>query len=85
MHPQARPYLCSMMDAASLTRSYPYEEINDYLRLYPEREEVARDTLDLHDIHNFVDKIECPIIVNIGLMDDVLPAGNWICGFPRDR
>ena len=38
------PYLCSMMDAASLTRSYPYEEINDYLRLHPEREEAARDT-----------------------------------------
>ena len=67
------PYLCSMMDAASLTRSYPYEEINDYLRLHPEREEAARDTFDLHDIHNFVDKIECPIIVNIGLMDDVCP------------
>ena len=29
------PYLCSMMDSASLTRSYPYEEINDYLRLSP--------------------------------------------------
>ena len=67
------PYLCSMMDSAALTRSYPYEEINDYLRLHPEREEAVRDTLDLHDIHNFVDKIECPIIVNIGLMDDVCP------------
>ncbi len=67
------PYLCSMMDSASLTRSYPYEEINDYLRLHSEREEEVRDTLDLHDIHNFVDKIECPIIVNIGLMDDVCP------------
>ena len=33
------PYLCSMMDSASLTRSYPYEEINDYLRMYPEREQ----------------------------------------------
>ena len=30
------PYLCSMMDSASLTRSYPYEEINDYIRLKPE-------------------------------------------------
>ena len=76
------PYLCSMMDAASLTRSYPYEEINDYLRLYPEREDAARDTLDLHDIHNFVDKIECPIIVNIGLMDDVCPPET---GFARLR
>ena len=67
------PYLCSMMDAASLTRSYPYEEINDFLRLYPETENAVRETLDLHDIHNFVDRITCPIIVNIGLMDDVCP------------
>ena len=67
------PYLCSMMDSASLTRSYPYEEINDYLRLHPEHEDAVRDTLDLHDIHNFVDKIDCSIIVNIGLMDDVCP------------
>ena len=67
------PYLCSMMDSASLTHSYPYEEINDYLRSYPEREEAVRATLDLHDIHNFVDRITCPIIVNIGLRDDVCP------------
>ena len=67
------PYLCSMMDAASLTRSYPYEEINDYLRLHPDRGERVRKVLDYYDIHNFVDKITCPIIVNIGLKDDVCP------------
>ena len=67
------PYLCSMMDAASLTRSYPYEEINDYLRLHPEQADTVRATLDLYDIHNFVDRITCPIIVNIGLRDDVVP------------
>ena len=78
-----RAYLCSMMDAASLTRSYPYEEINDYLRLYPEREDAARDTLDLHDIHNFVDKIKCPIIVNIGLMDDVCPPETGFAVFDQ--
>lgn len=26
------------MDAAALTDSYPYEEMNEYLRLYPDRE-----------------------------------------------
>ena len=67
------PYLCSMMDSASLTRTYPYEEINDYLRLNPESEAIVRDTLNLYDIHNFVDQIKCPIIVNIGLKDDVCP------------
>ena len=61
------PYLCSMMDAASLTRSYPYEEINDYVRTYPERRQTMTDVLNYYDIHNFVDRIRCPIIVNIGL------------------
>ena len=67
------PYLCSMMDAASLTRSYPYEEINDYFRLFPDRRERVRGVLDYYDLHNFVDGITCPIIVNIGLKDDVCP------------
>jgi cephalosporin-C deacetylase len=67
------PYLCSMMDAASLTRSNPYEEINDYLRLHPERRGKVRQVLGYYDIHNFVERITCPIIVNIGLKDDVCP------------
>ena len=67
------PYLCSMMDAASLTRSYPYEEMNDYLRNHPDHEPVVRETLDYYDIHNFVERIRAPIIVNIGLQDDVCP------------
>ncbi len=67
------PYLCSMLDAAALTRSYPYEEINDYLRSYPDRLARVRETLDYYDIHNFASAIKCPIIVNIGLRDDVCP------------
>lgn len=67
------PYLCSMMGAASLTNSYPYQEINDYLRLYPERRDAVKGTLDLYDIHNFAPSIRCPIIVNVGLRDDVCP------------
>lgn len=67
------PYLCSTMDAASLTHSYPYQEINDYLRLEPKDEPRLRATWDYYDIHNFVDRIRCPIIVNVGLNDDVCP------------
>lgn len=67
------PYLCGFMDAASLTHSYPYQEINDYLRLYPERAEAARATVAYYDIINFADRITCPMLVNIGLEDDVCP------------
>jgi cephalosporin-C deacetylase len=67
------PYLCGFMDAARLTHSYPYEEISDYLRLHPEREEQVRATLNYFDGINFAPSIACPIIVSLGLQDDVCP------------
>jgi cephalosporin-C deacetylase len=67
------PYLCGMMDAAGLTHSYPYEEINEYLRLYSEREQAVRGTLNYFDGINFAPLIRCPMQINIGLRDDVCP------------
>ncbi len=67
------PYLCGFMDAASLTDSYPYQEINDYLRLHPEREGAMRATLDYFDGINFAPRIRCPMLVYVGLADDVCP------------
>ena len=59
------------IDAPTLTDTYAYQEINDYLRLYPDREPAVRRTLDYFDGINFAPKIRCPIIVNIGLEDDI--------------
>ncbi len=67
------PYLCGFMDSASLTHSYPYEEINEYLRLYPEQEELVRETLEYFDGINFAPMIKAPMLVYIGLEDDVCP------------
>jgi cephalosporin-C deacetylase len=79
MRPEVRaaaagaPYLCGFMDAIELTHTYPYEEINDYLRLHPESRSAVESTLAYFDGINFADKITCPIIVNIGLQDNVCP------------
>jgi cephalosporin-C deacetylase len=67
------PYLCGFMDAAALTHSYPYEEINDYLRTYPDREPAVRATLNYFDGINFAPNIRCPMQINLGLLDDVCP------------
>lgn len=67
------PYLCGFMDAASLTDSYPYEEINAYLRQHPERAGAVRDTLNYFDGINFAPRIRCPMLVYVGLADDVCP------------
>jgi cephalosporin-C deacetylase len=77
------PYLCGFMDAIELTHTYPYEEINDYLRLHPERRAQVEDTLGYFDGINFADKIACPIVVNIGLQDNVCPPETGYALFDR--
>ena len=67
------PYLCGFIDATELTHTYPYQEINDYLRLYPERQRAVEKTLAYFDGINFGDKVNCSIIVSIGLQDNVCP------------
>lgn len=67
------PYLCGFMDAASLTHSYPYEEINEYLRLHPERRQAVTDTVAYFDGLNFAPTITCPMLISVGLADDVCP------------
>lgn len=79
LHPRVRaasagaPYLCGFMDAVELTSTNPYQEIRDYLRLHPERREAVRETLAYFDGINFAPRIRCPIIVNLGLQDNVCP------------
>lgn len=77
------PYLCGFMDAIALTHTYPYEEINDYLRLYPERRQAVTETVAYFDGINFADHITCPIIVNIGLQDNVCPPETGYALFTR--
>lgn len=67
------PYLTGYMDAASLTHSYPYQEMNEILRLHPDWEPQMRATLDYYDCLNFAPKITCPMLISIGLGDDVCP------------
>ena len=67
------PYLCGFMDAITLTHSYPFEEINEYLRLHPDREPLVRETVAYYDGINFAPLIRCPTLIYIGLEDDVCP------------
>ena len=67
------PFLCGFLDAIELTHTYPYQEINDYIRLHPGSQHLVKETLTFFDGINFADRIRCPIIVNIGLQDSTCP------------
>jgi cephalosporin-C deacetylase len=77
------PYLCGYLDAIELTHTYPYEEINDYLRQHPDSRSAVEETLAYFDGLNFADRITCPIIVNIGLQDNVCPPETGYALFNR--
>ena len=77
------PYLCGFVDAIELTHTYPYEEINDYLRRHPDRRAEVEETLAYFDGICFADRIACPIIVNIGLRDNVCPPETGYALFDR--
>ncbi len=77
------PYLVGYMDSIELTHTYPYEEINDYLRQYPDRRQAVTDTVAYFDGINFADRIACPTIVNIGLQDNVCPPETGYALFNR--
>ena len=77
------PYLTGMMDAVELTSSYPYQEIADYLRLYPERRRRVAATLAYFDCLNFAPSVTCPLLLNIGLRDNVCPPETGYALFAR--
>src|SRR5262245_56941092 len=89
MRPEVRaaaagaPYLVGYIDAIGLTHTYPDEEINDYLRLHPESRRDVEATVAYFDGINFADRITCPIVVNIGLQDNVCPPETGYALFER--
>ena len=67
------PYLCGMWEAPRLTRSYPYEEINEFLREHPDLAPQVEETVAYFDGINFAPMIKATMLTYIGLEDDVCP------------
>ncbi len=67
------PYLTAMRDALALGSSYPYEEVRDYLRVQPGARERVLSCLDHFDTINFAARVTCPVLMSVGLNDDICP------------
>ena len=75
------PYLTDFFASARLTHSYPYEEINEYLRSHPSHEKRARDALAYFDCLNFAPTVRCPMLMYIGLADDICPPETGLAAY----
>jgi len=66
------PYLCHYQRAVDIAE-YPYREIADYLRAWPQRYDRAMETLSYFDNMNLADRIEANVLISVGLCDLICP------------
>ena len=62
------------LDRARRTSAYPLEEINDYLRLHPEREAAVAQTVSYFDLRWFADRVNATTLVMAGAHGSALDA-----------
>ena len=81
------PFLCCFVESTALSVSWPYREIVDYLRDHPENEEAVWRTTAYFDVFNFAPRVRAPVLMHLGLADDVCPpeTGYATSGRSRDR
>ena len=64
LSPKATHLVCTpvihhrALERAEATRAYPLEELNDYLRLHPDRRGRVANTLSYYDLRNFAATVE---------------------------
>ncbi len=70
------PYLCHFKRAVDMAMRMPYLEISDYIRRWPDREPQVWRTLSYFDNMNLAGWIQCPVLMNVGLLDDICPPSS---------
>lgn len=55
-----------IMEAAARTSGYPLEEVNDYLRLYPEKRDAVARTVSFFDPQSHAPRVTATTLLNLG-------------------
>jgi len=66
------PYLCHYARAVDMAE-YPYREIADYIRTWPDRADQVMETLSYFDNMNLAGRITADVLMSIGLWDIICP------------
>ena len=74
------PFLCDFPDYLKLAQ-WPSNEINEAAKEKGMSREELMKVLSYFDMKNMADRIECPLIMGVGLQDDVCPIHTNFAGF----
>ncbi len=77
------PFLCHFDRPLEISKAYPYWEFADYLRHHPGRSRRVFCTLSYFDNLNLADRIQCPALFNVGLIDEICPPSTVFAVYNR--
>lgn len=75
------PFLSHYRRAIEVTDSPPYSELRSFLAVHRERTDEVFRTLSYFDGMNFAARSEAPMLMSVGLMDDVCPPSTVFAAF----
>ena len=77
------PFLCHFERPLEISRAQPYWEIAEYLRTHPSRTTQVFNTLSYFDNLNLADRITCPALFSVGLIDEICPPSTVFAVYNR--
>lgn len=75
------PFLCHYRRATDITDGYPYQEIVRYLMTHRDKEETVFNTLRYFDGVNFAARANAPVLMSVGLMDEICPPSTVFAAY----
>jgi len=65
------PGFCHIGRTLEITRAAPWNELTDFFRSHPEDVDTALRTLSYVELNNLTERITCPSLVSVGLLDEL--------------
>jgi cephalosporin-C deacetylase len=77
------PFLCHFPKAVTMTDSYPYAEIRDFLKRHRHHEQAVWETLRYFDGRSFASRAKQRTLFSVALMDDICPPSTVFSAYNR--
>ncbi|HWI51958.1 MAG TPA: acetylxylan esterase [Symbiobacteriaceae bacterium] len=77
------PYLCNFRRAVDVHTAGPYNELLEYMKRRPEHVSTVFRTLSYFDNMNLAERIACPVLCSVALIDTICPPSTVFAAYNR--
>ncbi|HOJ33183.1 MAG TPA: acetylxylan esterase [Candidatus Hydrogenedentes bacterium] len=77
------PGFCHFKRTLEITRAAPWTDLISYFQLHPENIEIAERTLSYVELNNLTERITCPTLISVGLLDELCVPSSIFSAYNR--